>query len=370
VRTTLLAPSGTFTEVAWFTGSWWATWQDGVQLRLVSWTVDLSRETSAQTFALGDGAGAFPRLLAWEDRLWLVYRLGGPSYAIRLVDALTGDARLLGYGYGNDPVALGAGFVAWQSTDDYQVLRQPLDGQGMTTYERRGAPTGLSRVLLGQIITVDEDRRAVPGGTRPCWVGDAVAIEVDETAGGPCDLVRRLTDGFEVRLFQGDESNTPRLATDGNGRYLLGTWGKQGVRIALIDPADFTAPVVEPPPVDPPPTPPVPPFPQPPKPPEPTMVTPQQIRDTLAAWPWDVDVDHLARFRDNVWKRDQGGDVPSRGALAFYHRGVGAAIAQQCIDLGRGLSGAAEWNAAFDKGTDDAIRAYKAQIGPGPEDPQ
>lgn len=242
MKSRTLAPSGTFTEVAWSTGTWWATWQDGAQLIVVTISTDLTQVALWRTYQLGDDAGAFPRFLVWDGRLWLAYRKGGPSYAVCVWNVLTDEVHTLGWGYGNDPVALGSGFAAWQSTGDYQVLRQPIDGSGPTTHERIGAPTGLSRILLGQVITVDEDRRVVPGGTRPSWAGDAVAIEVDETAGGPCDLVRR-NDGLEARVFQGQYSPTPRLATDGRGRYLLGTGQGPGVRVALIEAADFVAPV-------------------------------------------------------------------------------------------------------------------------------
>jgi hypothetical protein len=112
-----------------------------------------------------------------------------------------------------------------------------------------------------------------------------------------------------------------------------------------------------------------------PTPPEkPMSLTGQQVAQLLHAWPWDVDVDHMEHFRENVWKRDQGGDVPSRGALAYYHREVAAAVVDFFNQLGRlppaniPAQYAAEWNQAFDRGTAAAIAAYRREIQPDPED--
>jgi hypothetical protein len=109
--------------------------------------------------------------------------------------------------------------------------------------------------------------------------------------------------------------------------------------------------------------------------PKPMSLTVQQVHEAFRALPWDVDVAHLARFRDNVWKRDQGGDVPSRGALAYYHREVFAAIVERFDAMGRLPAGPpeqvfAEWDGAFTLGTDRAIAAYRREIQPDPEDNQ
>jgi hypothetical protein len=369
----VLAGAGTFTEVCWHAGQWHVAWQEGTDtLVLAAYASDFLTQTFVVRWPLGEHADSFPRLLSWDGVLWLAFKAGAPDYPaiLQRLSGDTGPPINLGTAYGNAPIALGAGYVAWQATKDYEVNRQPLAMSTPPSMVRMGAPDGLSRVLPdGSVRLVREDRDLFLPFLNPVWAGDAVALE----GNGLFDVVQR-TDGLQVRVFQGSFANTPRLAADGTGRHVIGTWGT-AVQGALLVPSDFAAavpvPIPEPPPVNPPLPPVLPDPPKPPTPPEkPVSVTPQQIHDTLAQWPWDVDVDHLARFRDNVWKRDQGGDVPSRGALAFYHRGVGAAIAQRCIDLGRGLNGAEEWNHAFDLGTDAAINAYKAQIGPGPEDGQ
>jgi hypothetical protein len=102
----------------------------------------------------------------------------------------------------------------------------------------------------------------------------------------------------------------------------------------------------------------------------PMSVTPQQILDSMQRWPWDLDVEHLETFRQAVWVRDQGSDVPSRGALAYYHRAMGAAVTARCIELGRALHEPNEWGPAFDRGVTDAIAAYRREQAPDPEDHQ
>lgn len=104
--------------------------------------------------------------------------------------------------------------------------------------------------------------------------------------------------------------------------------------------------------------------------PHPMAVTPQQILDSAKRWPWDFDVQYLETFREGVWKRDQGSDVPSRGALAYYHKGVNAAFVQRCIELGHGLVSPDDWSPVFIRGTADALANYKREQAPGPEDPQ
>lgn len=102
----------------------------------------------------------------------------------------------------------------------------------------------------------------------------------------------------------------------------------------------------------------------------PVGITPQQIQDSANRWPWDFDVEYLAKFRDGVWKRDQGGDVPSRGALAYYHRGVIAAFVARCIEVGKPLVSPEDWGPVFQRGVDNALATYKREQGPGPDDPQ
>jgi hypothetical protein len=258
VLTRTLAPFGTFTDVARVGGVWWSVFQEGDHLRLTMHAEDLSAVT-AQAIPLGGAAAAFPKLYAWGGALYLAYRDGAEPYHGHLLQVGTENIRDLGVVYNSDPVVMGEGWIAWQATGDpqYAILKQAISG-GFIASAGFGHGTGLSRIVGGQVITVDDDRSAVPGYTRPCWAGDAVAVE-GQDASGPFDLVRR-TDGFEVRVFPGQLSDTPRIAADEDGRYLLGTWG-DSPRLALIEPSDFRAPA---PPVTPPPPTPEPDMLQPP----------------------------------------------------------------------------------------------------------
>lgn len=90
-------------------------------------------------------------------------------------------------------------------------------------------------------------------------------------------------------------------------------------------------------------------------------------------WANDVDVQFLERYRQQVWKRDQGGDVPSRGALAYYHREMFGAIVERFNNIGRLPAGppeqfAAETVQAFEIGLQRAITTYRTFQEPGPED--
>lgn len=90
-------------------------------------------------------------------------------------------------------------------------------------------------------------------------------------------------------------------------------------------------------------------------------------------WSNDVDVEFLEKYRQQVWKRDQGGDVPSRGALAYYHREMFGAIVERFNTIGRLPGGtdqqfATETIQAFEIGLQRAIAAYRAAQPPGPED--
>lgn len=240
----VLAGVGTFTEVAWFDGQWWVVWQDGTVLRITTFSEELLVQGPVRAIPIGEQAGAFPRMTVSGGQLWLAYRRGAPDYAV-VLDSLTGDdnPRGLRTGYGNEPVAFGLDDIAWQSSPGYQVSRQAINDTGSAFVVRYGAPTGLSRITPDGVRLVDEDRLAIPGYTRPCWAGDAVAVE----GAGLYDLVIR-NDGKQVRCFDGEDSQTPRLAWDGGERYLIGTWGKDGVRIALLENSDFVKPVPDPPP--------------------------------------------------------------------------------------------------------------------------
>jgi hypothetical protein len=230
--------SGTFPDVAIHGGQAWTAWQHGVSLHLVSLDPETLDERSWTSWTIGAPA-AYPKLHTWAGRLWLAYREGLAPFRIIVREVGTSRADSLDVGHGSDPVAMGFGEIAWQATGapGWQVWRKPLVGTSPSRWIRNGAPTGLSRLLPDSAVTtVDEDRLALPGFTRPCWAGDLVVAE-GPTGGTYC----RLDDGRELLLWPGEDAQTPRCA-ERDGWLVAGTWGAQGVRVAVMRREEFQAP--------------------------------------------------------------------------------------------------------------------------------
>jgi hypothetical protein len=370
MQTRLLAGAGSFTEVCWFDGQWYVAWREDsgadrvLRVRQYGQFLGPGRWAGDLMFQLGANGPAFPRMTASGGKLWLAYKGGAPDYAITLRSLSSPDGPVsLGPGYGDDPMALGGDWVALQATSAYAVDKILIDGGALVMNVRTGAPTGLSRILPdGSVRTIDEDRGAIPGYTRPCWAGDAVAVE----GAGLYDLVIR-NDGLQCRVFDGEDSQTPRLATDGRGTYLLGTWGQAGVRIALIEPMDFTAPAPDPP------VPPVPPTPDPPKPPkppkpDPKTMTAQDLANVLKNFPQDVFLDHYRAYSEQLLPRDRAGEegISDGAVMLFFPAFYGTAadlLVQRGIPTGAPADVAAKWNAIADVAGAAAVAAYRKATG-------
>lgn len=235
---------GIFPDVAWHAGAWWVAWQHGDVLILVSLAPDTLAERSYTTISLGPGAGAFAKLLSWQGRLWLAYREGEPHERLRVREVGTSTAFDLGRAHGLQPALLARGYVYWQAapTPTYRVRRRPLVGTAPDQDLRDGVPTGLSRVIADdQVRTVDEDFVHVPGLTKPSWAPGLVIGEHHDSTNRSA-VARLLADGRELRLWRTQQAFTPRAAWDGGDRYLLTTWGAQGVPVAQVTVAEFRAP--------------------------------------------------------------------------------------------------------------------------------
>lgn len=174
---------------------------------------------------------SFPRLTVSNNIVWLAYRDGRD---IILWRSDTGAIQNLGQGGGNDPVALGFGSIAWQTTaSGFPVMKRNLTG-GSATRVRSGAPTGLSRILSsGNVKLIDEDRNAIRGYTRPWWAGSLTVVEGVRNEDGDIAFFKNdLNSKFS--LFAGQESFTPHAAFDGKDLYAISTWGNAGVRVATL----------------------------------------------------------------------------------------------------------------------------------------
>lgn len=182
----------------------YVAWQDGLWLSAVEYVASTHEERFSRSYRLGQDAGAFPVFAEHEDRLILAYRLGEPTFAAVFVDAETGDElyRTPFRVDGNNPIAMGDGFAFVQHVDDdgYCIRWAPLERLATTfwlTSPVRGRGTGLSRVVNGVPILVDDDRASQPGMALVSYSPDGrlVAGERADVPGTPDGgvIVRRLS---------------------------------------------------------------------------------------------------------------------------------------------------------------------------------
>lgn len=162
--------------------------------------------TELARFDLPAGSPCFPNLYVLDGVTWLAYHDG--QYQ-RLRNLLTGEVSAVA-GLSN-PSAFGAGCFAYtEPVQPYRVHRLDLR-TGVSDQPRLGAPTGLSRILDdGRVITIDEDRHALPGATIPSFAG---SLEVGEGASGGAQWTAGPYSGV---LWPSLDSFTPKCAADGN----------------------------------------------------------------------------------------------------------------------------------------------------------
>jgi hypothetical protein len=195
------------------------------------WHIGSNELETPRQLEPSDCYSAFPRI-AWP---WLVYNQG-PSWHAILRNLETGEQHDLGEQAGLTP-AIGAGYTA--------VIREGprrIDRIGPALTDHVLTPTdstGLSRIDNGRVVTTDEDRQSMGGGTNPCWALDLVTLEAEAVTDARRAALCRLTDGRELRLWVGQDSREPRCAADGKGQYAVVTWGDTGVRLALLSQEDF-----------------------------------------------------------------------------------------------------------------------------------
>lgn len=158
-------------------------------------------------FGLPAGSPCFPNLYVLDGLLWLAYHDGVQQ---RIRNMATGDEER--FPALSNPSAFGAGFWAYtEPVQPYRVHRLNLRS-GEADQPRLGAPTGLSRILDdGRVVTIDEDRHALPGATIPSFAGP---LAVGEGPNG--GALWRHTSGASGTLYKGRDSFTPKCAADGD----------------------------------------------------------------------------------------------------------------------------------------------------------
>lgn len=210
---------GTFPDVAFHQGKLWLIYRVGETIKLMSGKPDLSDLKLVKSFTLLKGAGGFPRLTVACGTLWAAWRDGEPEEAIKLWRMDTGAIENLGPGYGNHPVTLGQGMVAWQNLE-LAVYRRALAG-GSKVRVRDSAPTGLSRILPGgKVNWWEDDRLAVPWGIGAWYAGDLISAEDFNDNGAYVKLPGKPP----VHIWDGARAFTVKNAADGAGRYAVVAW--------------------------------------------------------------------------------------------------------------------------------------------------
>lgn len=197
--------------------------------RVAGWLVvyrfpvaDPTALTEIARFPLPAGSPCFPNLYVFDDLLWLAYHDG---IGQRLHNLTTGRDVLVVPGLSN-PSAFGAGYFAYtEPNQPYRVHRLNLR-TGEADQPRLGAPTGLSRILDdGRVVTIDEDRYALPGATIPAFAGPLAVGEGRE--GG---VLWAHASGSFGTLYKPLDSFTPKCAADGD-LLAITTAGSGSVRL-------------------------------------------------------------------------------------------------------------------------------------------
>ncbi len=234
---------GTFPDPVFYNGRLYVAVQQNDKLNIYNWDMNLN-DQKVQSITFSGVGQAFPRLTVHNNIMWMVFRNGNNSpgssvpESIKLWRSDTGGIEDLGQvtNSGNDPVAIGNGYVAWQKqvSGVIKVLRRPLTGGTVATV-RNGAPTGISRILTdGSVILIDTDRTAVSWGLN-AWFAGTLTVAADVTPYDDNGVVGRFNNvsSTEFNIWLNERTQTPHAATDGAGNYAIATWNPTA-RVAIF----------------------------------------------------------------------------------------------------------------------------------------
>lgn len=225
-------PDGVFPSVALAGGAGALAVRQG-DPRVPGWLVvyrfpvaDPAALTELTRFGLSAGSPCFPNLYALDGLLWLAFHDGQQQ---RLVNLATGrEERFVAL---SNPSAFGAGCFAYTDPwPPYPVYRFNLR-TGARDCPRLGAPTGLSRIdWHGDVITIDEDRLALPGATIPSFAGIALAVGEGPAGGVVWESFPGTDKAQRGTLWAGLDSFTPKCAAEGE-TLAIATAGSGSVRL-------------------------------------------------------------------------------------------------------------------------------------------
>ncbi|MES3005032.1 MAG: hypothetical protein V4690_02890 [Patescibacteria group bacterium] len=233
---------GSFPDVVWFQNRLYVAFRsaNNLAINLFSFDKNLGDQKTEKIFTLNSGAGGFPRLTVSSNTLWLAFRDGESSGEdIKLWKKSTDSIESLGPAVGNDPVAVGNGYIAWQKCEgtnctDSKVYRRLLTG-GSSTFIRNWLPTGIARISSTGVVTmIDTDRTALTWGLNSWYAGD-LTVAADVTPHDDNGVVGRFNNSLssEFNLWENQRTHTPHAATDGAGNYAVATWNPT-VRVATF----------------------------------------------------------------------------------------------------------------------------------------
>jgi hypothetical protein len=217
-----MIPDGVFPAVALSGGLGTLAVREGTPREagdVVAWRfpyADPTALTEIARVALPAGSPCFPGLYVLDGLTWLAFH-DGERQRLRILE--TGRDVLAIAGLSNQS-AFGAGCFAYtEPVQPYRVHRINLRTDARDQ-PRLGAPTGLSRILEdGRVVTIDEDRHALPGATIPSFAGPLAVGE--GPSGGAVWSFRPPTSDLQPSTFSGTlwpglNSFTPKCADDGS----------------------------------------------------------------------------------------------------------------------------------------------------------
>lgn len=222
---------------------------------VLSWQgADMTGLHEFARYPVPGGSPAFPRIYAHDGLVWVAYHDGTIGHLRCLT---TGTHERLDPCQNNEPIAFGAGYVAWQgaAADGWPVSRMHLT-TGVVVDAGHGQGTGLAYVGdRGWVVLVDDNRLSEPGMVNPVRAGGLIVGEDPDPANRDNLGALWSLAGKRGTLWPSTPCLTPRCAVAGS-LVAVTTWGQgAGVRV-FVGTADelptVTPPVIVPPIVSPP----------------------------------------------------------------------------------------------------------------------